>query len=253
MRWIELAGIPGSGKTTLYRQLMQQKTGDSAHLCGVEDLYARLAPATRSWKEKLGLKQWTPEEQSQRAKSRFIQQNLEAKLIFDYQLQHLEWVRFILNEIQDRSEAEQQKLFHWILRVFAYHQAAERQLAGRSFLMDEGFIQRLITLWVTPEQSPSLAQIQRYQVALPVISTVLVMTVDVDTAYQRITQRGLPLRLKDCSEPEIRQFLQNALTAQSALLDQLAQTSNCRIISIPSDQNAFELARQQLTKAASVS
>ena len=241
MRWIELAGIPGSGKTTLYKQLAERLRPEGA-LFTVDDLYARLAPAPESLRQtvKNKLKPLSQDEVDRKAKTRYLQHNLESKLLLDYQMAHINQLHFLIHAVYQQPAEDREKIMRWILRVFTYHQTAQSTFTeSESFLIDEGFVQRLITLYVTPANTPAPEQIENYSEQLPKISTLFILETDLETAFQRITRRGLPLRLKDQPEESVREFLQNAQTSLTGLTA-LLEKSGVPVIKLPSDDTTLD-------------
>jgi broad-specificity NMP kinase len=231
MRWIELAGIPGSGKTTLYKALVSRYR-QSGQLSTIDDFYAYLISG--SWSYKQRLKAWLAGGfTDEQVKSQYLKQNLEKKLLYDYMLAHIAHLRYFLEAMGERNADEEKNTLNWMLRVFAYRHAAEQVLnRDQVLLIDEGFCQRLITLCISPQKTPVPGHLERYPTLLPSLDTVIYLKVDVDTAYKRIQERGLPLRLQGKSEQEIRQFLSDADNALETAVQTLA-AQNVPVMTVP--------------------
>jgi thymidylate kinase len=130
-----------------------------------------------------------------------------------FTMQNLRLVRYVVTTQRRRPIPGQHRRL--ILRLFfrmigSYHFLRSRVQPGEVLLIDEGFVHRVVHMFVSASERPAPDQVAAYLKLLPRSDLVVWVQAPLDVCQARISARGLQVRLRGLEAHEVVQFLENA-------------------------------------------
>lgn len=243
MRLIEITGIPGCGKSTISPLVKSYlaKSGIEAfnspsvilmskslaanklHLKrAIEYIYAQLSDKTlRKLIRKLNLKQ--------KYRDRYIASNPQ---LYSY-------VQCLTNSRPIPSSHKKQIIRFFLNSGAIYQIASERISKDATFIFDEGFVHRVVTLFVSVEETKvDFKELDRYLNRIPPVHLLIKVEADEDVCKNRMVNGKLPFRLGGKKEREILDFLSKSNLVIDYAVNYLIQ-SGARAITIDNRNEPF--------------
>ncbi|MEX1124494.1 MAG: hypothetical protein WEE53_02400 [Acidimicrobiia bacterium] len=222
MRVVEFLGPPGSGKTSLARELTRSLPGAtdleeavrSAVGAGGEDGMARVvARLSRSSSSRLWRASYARSTDRFSALARFLEANpLALETVLAAQRTRVE---------RDRG---QDMVLGWVLNLMARYRLATEWAQRDWLVLDEGFYQRGVALFshgFVPEDLPLLTA---YLTSIPQPDLVVAVDTPLEICEDRLNQRGWSERVVDLPAEARHAFLSDAVTVTRAISDHLETT-----------------------------
>ena len=223
---IEFIGLPGAGKTTLRRKLIDGLRGEGSHqFISSEEAFLRVARSEIDRVFRLPLKILPASlalALARRLANRSIMQfDAQNRFVAKY---GLALGAFLRSDVFARmSEIDRERVIGNFLSMGSVWQVASSDaLRGASVLFEEGLVQKSFMFVDHAGDSASdEANVVEYLENIPVSDLVVNVSTSVDTSYERMCGRpdGLTDRLAGLDESVIRDFLETA-SAHIATVDQ---------------------------------
>jgi thymidylate kinase len=190
---VELAGLPGCGKTTLLHLLR-----DDLREAGVEvHTGTRLRRAPR-WLGRVPARVRKPVERIALTFGRF------ATMVV-----HLRLLALVARALLSSSRPSSDKVsaFKWLVVVLDNYRVARRIARNGVAIVPEGMTQRAYLLFVDAGGVATRRTVQRYQELAPQADLTVLVDVDVDVALRRLgsRERGLPPRFEGLPAEVVRE------------------------------------------------
>ncbi len=242
MKLIEVTGIPGSGKSTVlpvvktYLRKRGLEVFDSRNII----LCIERFPFNKSRK----LVKCLPTTLSDMIVKGLNKLYLELRYRYKlkYLLSNRELFNFIVDLTNSRNIPHPHKILTvgWFLNLAASYQIATEHSGSSSvLLLDEGFVHRIIHLFVSVEEETIDAEkIERYVEKIPPIHTLINVEADEVLCKKRVIARGLPRRLRGRTDEEIWEYL---LRSKAALdnAQRFVRRRGTNIVSLDNSSGQF--------------
>ncbi len=215
---IEFAGIPGAGKTTHYRSLLAVAKRKGL---GLQALDQAVYEAHRIGDDRsaIGRMVYRLPFRVGRHLVDLAPTQSNKKLVAAFRrfvLQHRE-LSSIISHAQCKHAARASDMgllvFLWLFEFLAKYQlAAETTESALATLFDEGFLQRIVTLFaydIGTTQTP-IAELRQYTECMPKPRAVIMVNADPEICERRMAERGYPFRLQGRSREDRLQVLRRA-------------------------------------------
>jgi len=247
VKWIELLGLPGAGKTSLSNgQINWPGEGPARPLSLLEARY-------RASRKALGagglstLAALLPGRMKRRiCLGRYKNSNMPFDACHRFIARHTTLTRIIAQTVVDRqlSEGDREWVFSWFFRLFADYQLIEEALgAPEGVVIDEGFCNRVITLFGYGVGNVDQREIDAYIEAIPLPQIVCVIKADPKLCEERMAKRGYPQRLRNLSCEKRLAVLQHCSTCVEMAVNAL--TTRGVYLSIVDNTASHESAIKQ--------
>ncbi len=210
---IELLGLPGSGKSSLYRGIVHQSNFSSRRILSLNQaLYEGL---TKSNKKKLDIKNLTYRlSGSKHIKNNHFYLKYKLNYLSVFIAKNTDLAELILHFINKEyySGHEKEMVLSWFYGLFSdYHVISNFLPDEKDFIIDEGFIQRTITLFSYGDSWVDLNGVEKYLELIPKPETVIYVEAEPEHCYERLLSRGFPKRLARKNKEEIDEFFEKCL------------------------------------------
>ena len=208
--FIEFLGVPGSGKTTL-TPVVAHHLRDRG-LTAMTGTEAGRPFARRTlWGRMISTAIRQPDLQRSALWLTFVYASIPHRLGFA--VENYQFVRYTIKSQLGRPLPRQhlRLIRQHFARMMGDYQFLKRYMRPDEILIfDEGFLQRVIHLYVSDREEPDAASILRYLELAPQSALAVLVYVPLNTCLERIYARGLRGRLSGKSEEEVAQFVANA-------------------------------------------
>lgn len=219
MKVIELLGPPGSGKTSLARELARAVPGaigldDAVRAAvgagGEDGLTRTVARLSRSSTNRLWRASYARSADRFSGLARFVGTHPRA-------------LETVLAAQRTRTERDrgQDLVLGWVLNLMARYQLAVEWGEAKWLIVDEGFYQRGVALFshgFDPEDLPLLTD---YLSSIPQPDFVVAVDTPAEICETRLDQRGWSERVVDLSAEQRRAFLCDAVAVTQAIAEHL--------------------------------
>ena len=254
MKGIEFSGIPGSGKSTILPVVAEYLRNQGCDVVDQHNLIQRSKrfPFNARWFR--GLMAMFPA-RMRRVFTRVL--NNYYYLNYEYQLKYIaedvSLLRYLKSFVQVRPipEAHKNMLFRWFIKMAGSYRMARDVLEEDSvYLLDEGFVQKVISMYVSVEEdAPNTAELERYLDEIPDDLTVINITADQDTCKRRILERRLPKRLEGRQDHEVEAYLSKSKMTIDFAAGYLSKKGS-KIVDVDNSSEPFTEARitEQLSR-----
>jgi adenylate kinase family enzyme len=224
---VELLGAPGSGKTTLARELTRSLPGAvslekavrltlGAH--GEDKLARAVARVTRSEGGRIWKAVYGRSTDRFSALVRFLAANPGALATF-------------LSAQQSRvgRDRRQDLVLGWTLNLMARYQLAVEGGGGDWLVVDEGFAQRGVALFAHGYHASERSALDAYLASVPRAEAVVALDVPLEVCADRLDHRGWSERVRDLDPAGRRRFLETANDVMKSVADHL-ESDGTRVI-----------------------
>jgi hypothetical protein len=226
VKWVEMLGLPGSGKTSLADSVTSSSgaTGcgsivdirEARYLAAREVLRFHWTDATigllsGKLRRSISLSRYKHSERPFEAYRAFVANNTVVAQI-------------ALKTVIDgkASRAEKGQIFNWLFQLFADHLLIEENLNSAAMvLVDEGFCHRVVTLFGYGEAPIDEGAIRRYINSIPLPTVVFRIETKLEICEERMAQRGYPERLRNLETTGKRRVLERCLKCIEITLNEL--------------------------------
>ena len=205
---IELAGAPGSGKTSLLPSVMAACEAVGLQPYTVEQaaraFILRTAVGRIAGQLPQGLRRralWAVFAAGRMAGATLVairQPDLVRHIA------HTQWRR-------PAAEVSQRRVIHWYVRMAGAHELLLRLAhRGEAVIVDEGFVHRAVQLHASGSERPTRAQIAPYIACVRPSDLLVVVHAPVAVCQRRVRTRGVWERLRHRSQADVDRFVANA-------------------------------------------
>ena len=245
MKAIETIGLPGSGKSTINKLLLDNnkifvETTESYILKSYFKKSILLSIINSSKVKKIFINQYY-----------FKNSN---KLLSEYMLESNDLLSFVLKSNYYMSQSKTDKVFvlKWMLRLIVDFQ--QSKLAGNKFIIfDEGFMHKTISLFVNPNQENFIdndlfyLEINKYLELVPVPSKLIFVDISINSAFERLKKRGFTQRTKKINESKILEYLSFCDKVIRYVVN-FIKLKGCQVIVINNNQGLENLKQEMYNK-----
>ncbi len=229
MRVVELLGIPGSGKTTLARELVRSVSGavaleDAVHAAvrdrGEDPLARTVARLPRSSSGRLWRSSYSRSTDRFSGLTSFLGANPQT-------------MEAVLAGQRSRKDRDlgQDLVLGWLLNLMARYQLATERSTAEWLVIDEGFCQRGVALFSHGFVPADLEMLDIYVGSIPQPDVVVVVDTPLEICESRLDQRGWSERVRHLPIGARREFLAGAAATTNATAQRL-ETSGVEIARI---------------------
>ena len=205
---IEFTGIPGSGKTTLCKTLLQYFIARNYQVWTQTDYWRQIGNKQLSFSGRMF---FFFRKLIICLKSSFANSNL----IF-----HLPW----LDLLAGQSFKNKWRCLNSFLTNLAEYEAAKNLESHNTIaLMDEGIFHRAYNIFVMPEKCLNNRRLLLYGKAVNMPDLLIYLKAPVSVCFGRISRRGLPIRMQGLNHSIALEMMLNGEKALNSLIEDLKQ------------------------------
>lgn len=215
---VEFIGIPGAGKSTLRKNVLNQLKGAGADLFGSEEILFKELIAQKWSEDRItqSILKLLPEKIILKKVNHFFATSkLSLSAMCSFFVQYSELFSFVLNSDQFNSLQfnERKMALAFFLSSAAVYQMCNDSVDKETVVVfDEGFYQRTISMFLSPniKNQISYEQIRAYINSVPLTDVLIWVKADKKVCIQRMSSRkkGFPRRVKN--KDEIINYLKDA-------------------------------------------
>ncbi|MDX2246064.1 MAG: AAA family ATPase [Bacteroidia bacterium] len=232
MKLIEFLGLPGSGKTTLvpFINSVMAKNGHTVfnrqdvrllHVCGGYKKF-RIVQKLPSFFTKALVKVF------------FKLNHTESFYTEKFIEKYPDLVAYVLKTSAKNgvNEKVRKNSIRWFLSLGAIYELAQEIMPSNAYLLlDEGFCQKVLNLFVSVHKDPNLDKVKKYLEMIPQPDTILFIQTDPTLAFDRMKVRGRAIkRLFNASDDELKTFLVNAKISMDFVTQHLGSSLSRLVI-----------------------
>lgn len=245
MQYVEIAGIPGSGKTSVVNSFVGSRFNSSLRYYSYRQVALQVLQNARN---RLGA-----------ALVEVLPAGLQNRLLYQFLLSsrigraalcravanHAELaVKIFDNIAKEENTVHQQLLASWLTHLLTCYQLAVESLGQDQCLMlDEGFVGRVITLFGFHDGMDFGDGLGEYLPKIPPVDILFVVETPVEVCLDRMSRRGFPKRLTDLDQVKRRSILRQCETCIEKAADFLA-SGGTRVVRISGENDLAQLVQQ---------
>ena len=212
MKHIEFLGIPGAGKSTFVRPTVEYLQQDRRPACTLETAFREVIRQEIATPIPEYLLQYFPT--SYVKKYRMIVYRIKGRDSEHYQLfftQYPELGSIIPKYIAKKTDrvSDRRVYSNWFYNLIIRYYASEK-LSGRRIVIDEGFVNRTITLFCGHEHpAENVPDLERYLGSIPTPDLVIIPQVPIEVSASRIRDgdRSFPYNVSETDHQEQLEYL----------------------------------------------
>ncbi len=218
---VEFLGVPGSGTSTLARELvgaidgvsLEEAVRETVAVDGEDPVTRAVARMTRTAESRAWRTAYGRSSQPMTALTRFLAGRPET----------LESVLAAQRLRADRDRG-QESVLGWILNLMARYELAVSSMGSRWLVIDEGFAQRSVALFAYGFEQTDVSVLADYLVAAPLPDALVVVEIPLETASRRLDERGWSERITDLDSTARRRFLEDSARVVEVVANHLEGT-----------------------------
>lgn len=207
---MEFIGIPGSGKTTMYHNLVSfLKNHGVKVLTFREALYhsnLKEINITTENKYKYIIKKTIYYIGENVFSSVYKYSNNQVKSFNNFLLNNLDFVCFLYKAVNNLKIEDEEKfqIVNWFFNEISGYQLIKNKLNKDEILFfDEGFCHRILAIWGRDEKKEiRTSEILNYLNLIPLPKMLFVVNTEVNKCEERLSIRGYPLILRNTNKKE---------------------------------------------------
>lgn len=211
MKLIEFLGLPGSGKTTLVPFINTVMAENGHAVLSVRDV--KLLYVCGGYRKFRIAKKLPSAVKRAVVKVFFNLNHTESFYTEKFIQKYPDLVAYVLKTSAKNgvNEKIRRNSIRWFLSLGAIYQLAEEIMPPDTYLLlDEGFCQKVLNLFVSVDKDPNLSKVKKYLGMIPLPDTVLFIQTDEKIAFERMKVRGPIKRLVNATDDELKAFLSRA-------------------------------------------
>lgn len=212
MRHIELLGIPGSGKSTLSRQLAGSETS-TGRVWALEEAARRALRGRGSHIGTRAAARLTPNADNRLWKIVYSRAPERAEAMVEFASHWSEFLESVVTAQRERVKRDhgQSLVLSWILNLGARFVLASRGIPrSDSLIIDEGFAQRALAVFGHGWADSDRPHLARYLQTMPKPEVIVRIDAEVEICRQRLDRSGWPQRASQLSRDERVAYLERA-------------------------------------------
>jgi thymidylate kinase len=241
---IEIIGIPGSGKSTLFSLFKSGLSDQNLIVYDSEEIFLK--------HEELIYPGYIIEKIRKIPSSyrfyflRILNKifKIEASYIRKFNKKNPELIEFVFDLIKKKHIFKKHKKYlnKWTQYLFSVYEIASNFLNDKSVLLfDEGFSQKAITYFNSVyERNLNIEEFEKYIHLIPKIDIIIRLNSDKSICYERIVKRGLPKRLEEGSSEEIGNYFDRSVVYIEKACKMLEKQGS-HIIEVENSENSSNL------------
>ena len=255
MKLVEITGIPGCGKSTIFPIVEEYFINMGLKVFNPKSILQCSQKVRFSgWHSRkvIALLPMKVRNRVLRGLATFV--NLKQQYALKYMTSNPELLSYVVGLTNSRPVSEDHKrlTLGYFLNLTASYQIACESLGSDSVLLaDEGFVHKVVTFFVSVQETTiDPAEVQRYLEKIPAVHTLIKVKADVSVCKKRLIPRKLPRRLEGSTENEIEEYLLRSKAAIDCAEDFQARRGT-KIVSLDNSSEQFSEVnvRSQLLKS----
>jgi thymidylate kinase len=249
MKLIEMTGLPGSGKTTVYPHLMSSFSDIGFDIYDFKKFNQRYPSYLKSTFSTVY--NYLPRAvRSRYSKYMYSKLNSDDNFINKFKIEFNYLVDFAKTINQHRLIPDEHKELSdkWLLETASIYQVARELLKDDSYLLlDEGFTHKVINLFVSLQESEINEEgLEQYLLLIPQIEILIFIKTDINVCLERIMKRKNKNQRHGTSKAEVLRFLNIADQVLKITLKSLIK-ENVNVITIDnSSENLSNINSNEL-------
>lgn len=242
---IEFLGTPGAGKTTLLPGVSNflREQGWQAYtvLSAARPFARRTLPGNLAgilWPERLQrIVLWQI----------FLALSaLHRQRFFAHHPGLREWVLHTQKQRPPSADVEKRGVLHWFFRLAGHYDFLQRHAyPAEALLLDDGFVHRIIHLFVSDVETPDETTLTTYLDLIPQPDVLIVPRAPLEICQQRIYQRGIWAHSRHKTPAEIEQYLLHATQAVD-LAVKILKNKGWNVIEVANAENSLSQTIREL-------
>jgi thymidylate kinase len=250
---IEFIGVPGSGKTTLASNLVEELSGRGIDAATLSDIPSRLQPEDYRDRRISALLRLLPGSVRRKLAEPLYVRSADRFLgLRDFATEHPDLLGVVWRAVERRKKDElhPELVVGWFLDMIARFQVAKGWLTqGTTIVADEGFTNRVITLFGYGFGAEDRFDLRDYLAAIPRPDLVFHLDVQIEIAEERLRRAGRPASKRLAGEPaRTNEVLMSGAKSCVEEAVALLRQSSVKVIDLPASdlRDSSSFIRQAL-------
>lgn len=245
MQYVEVVGIPGSGKTSLVNLLVDSSFNISSKYCSFRHVSLLALQEARS-----------------RLCANFVMHlpvRVQNKILYSFLLasgagraafcraivNHAELVLDLFGAIAKEKNADHQELWaRWLTHLLTCYQVADENLEhNQCLILEEGFVGRIATLFEHHEGNNFGDKLGKCLSATPTVDFLFVVNTPISECLERMSRRGFPKRMVNVDKEKCHLLLRHREVCIEKASNYLDATGT-KVVKIPGTNDLSLLVQQ---------